>query len=257
MSRGSSLSAAGSTMMCERSTDCMPSFSDSASRSVASETNPSCTSRRPTGTCDFVCSSSAMRSWSSVRIPWSIRICPMWRLAWGLAGEFRRLSCRSCSVPELGGTGARGGEIEARALLFSLRNRTPVIVGRKLGLAQVVEADRKVESEVRVVWIRGHGLEVGLLRLGPATLLRELVAQGEMQHVGARIGREQVLHAALGGERIEAARAQGEQARLGVRVAGIVLQHAQVGAFRRLVSPGADIGRGQAEQRVSVARIVP
>ena len=42
--------------------------------------------------CDFVCSSSAMRSWSSVRIPWSIRIWPMWRLACGLAGEFIQIA---------------------------------------------------------------------------------------------------------------------------------------------------------------------
>src|SRR5262245_19017618 len=220
MSRGRSLSAAGSTMMCERSTDCMPSFSDSASRSVASDTKPSCTSRRPTGTCDFVCSSSAMRSWSSVRIPWSIRICPMWRLAWGLAGEFilgspARLAA---SVPELGGAGARGGEIEARAALFRERDRAAVIVGRELGLAQMVEADGEVEGEIRVVRVGGHRLEVGLLRLGPATLLGELVAEREVQHVGARIGREQVLHAALRREGIEAARAQRDEARLGVRV---------------------------------------
>jgi hypothetical protein len=88
MSRGSCLSAAGSTMMRDRSTDCSPSFSDSASRSVASETKPSCTSSLPTGICCLVCSSSAMRSWSSVRIPWSIRIWPRWRLACGGAGWF-------------------------------------------------------------------------------------------------------------------------------------------------------------------------
>ena len=36
-------------MMCARSTDCRPSFSDSASRSVASDTKPSCTSSLPSG----------------------------------------------------------------------------------------------------------------------------------------------------------------------------------------------------------------
>jgi len=59
VSRGSILRAAGSTMMWARSTDCSPSFFRQARpRSVASETKPSCTSSRPTGRCDFICSSS-------------------------------------------------------------------------------------------------------------------------------------------------------------------------------------------------------
>jgi len=78
-----------------------------------------------------------------------------------------------------------------------------------------------------------------------------------MQHVGARIGSEQVLDPAFGGEGIQAARAQGDETRLGVRVGRIVLQQAQVDGFRRLVSPGANIGRRQAEQRIAVARVVP
>src|SRR5262249_61812037 len=43
---------------------------------------------------------------------------------------------------------ARGGEVEARAVLFRERDGAAVIVARELGLAQVVEADRQVEGEV-------------------------------------------------------------------------------------------------------------
>src|SRR6185295_10446195 len=256
MSRGSALSAEGSTMMCARSTDCMPSFSDSASRSVASDTNPSCTSRRPTGTCDLVCSSSAILSWSSVRMPWSIRIWPMWRLAWGLAGAFI-LNCRSLPlVAELGGADAGGGDIEAGRALLRERDGPAVVIQRELGLAQVIEADRQIEREVGVVGLRGKRLEVLLLCFGPAALLRELVAEGEMQHVGARIGGEEVAHAALGGERVEAARAQGEEAGLRVRIVGVGGEQAQIGRFRRLVSLRAHVERRKPQQGVAVARIV-
>src|SRR5687768_10961364 len=221
MSRGSILSAAGSTMMWPRSTDCMPSFSDSASRSVASDTKPSCTSRRPTGTCDLVCSSSAMRSWSSVRIPWSIRIWPICRFAWGLAGEFML-------VGELRDPVACGRDIEARAALLGEGDGASVVVERELRLTQVVQADRQVVREVRVPRIRGEGFEVGALRFRPAALLGELVAEREMQRLGVRIGGEQVLDAAFGGERIESARAQRDERRLCMRVSGIRLQQAQV-----------------------------
>jgi hypothetical protein len=39
----------------------------------------------------LVCSSSAILSWSSVRMPWSIRIWPMCRLACGIRGRIHRM----------------------------------------------------------------------------------------------------------------------------------------------------------------------
>src|SRR5438067_6441217 len=188
MSRGTSLSAAGSTMMRPRSTACSPSFSESASRSVASETKPSCTSNRPTGTWLLVCSSSAMRSWSSVRMPWSIRIWPRWRFAWGLPGEFIG---GAALERELGGTGAGRTEVEARTALFAQADGALVVLQRLAPLVQVVEAHRKVVGEVRVVRVGDVGLEVFLLRLGPAVLGGELVAKGEVQRMGRRLGRDQ------------------------------------------------------------------
>jgi hypothetical protein len=44
------------------------------------------------------------------------------------------------------------------------------MLGRQLGLAQVIEADRQVEQVIRVVGIGGDGIEIDLLRLGPAPL---------------------------------------------------------------------------------------
>src|SRR5690349_7990302 len=167
MSRGTSLSAAGSTMMRLKSTACSPSFSESASRSVASETKPSCTSSRPTGTWLLVCSSSAMRSWSPVRMPWSIRIWPRWRFACGLPGEFIG---GAALERELGGTGASGGEVEARAALFAQADCALVVLERLTALVQVIEAHREVVGEGRVVRVADVGLEILLLRLGPAVL---------------------------------------------------------------------------------------
>src|SRR5919109_683407 len=157
MWRGTSLSAAGSTMMRLKSTACSPSFSERASRSVASETKPSCTRSRPTGTWLLVCSSSAMRSWSSVRMPWSIRIWPRWRFACGLPGEFT--GGGAALERELGGTGARGDKVEAHG---------------------------KVVSEIGVLRVGDVGLEVFLLRLGPAVLRGELVAERKVQRMRRR-----------------------------------------------------------------------
>src|SRR5687767_15688729 len=191
-------------MMCARSTDCRPSFSDSASRSVASETKPSCTSRRPTGTCDLVCSSSAMRSWSSVRMPWSIRICPMCRLACGLVGEFIVMRPEMRSVAELRGAAARARDVEAGAALLGKRNGALVVLERQPLLAHVVQAHCQVVREVGVVRVGGKRLEILLLGFGPAALLRKLVAQGEVEHVRRRVRGEHRLDAALGRYRVDA-----------------------------------------------------
>src|SRR5688572_14485623 len=249
MSRGSILSAAGSTMMWPRSTDCMPSFSDSASRSVASDTKPSCTSSRPTGTCDFVCSSSAMRSWSSVRIPWSIRIWPICRFAWGLAGEF-------ILVGELRDPVACGCDIEARAALLGEGDGASVVVEREPRLAQVVQADRQVVREVRVLRVGGKGPEVCRLRFRPAALLGELVTEGEVQRLGVRIGGKHGLYAAFSGKRVQAACAQRDKRRLRMRVSRIGLQQAQVDPFGRLEAPGAHVDRCKPEKRIAVAALV-
>src|SRR5262245_43482313 len=253
ISRGSVLSADGSTMMWPRSTDCRPSFSDSASRSVASDTKPSCTRRRPTGTCDFVCSRSAILSWSSVRMPWSIRIWPMWRLACGLAGEFMRAPA---SLAELRRPAARAPDIEARGALLGEGDRLAVVLEREAGLAHLVEAHRKVEGEIGVFRIRRERLEVLLLRLGPAALLRELVAEREVQYVRPRIGGKQALYAALRGERVEAARPQGDQPGVRMRVVRVGSEQAQISRLRRLVAPGAHVDRRKPEQRIAVARVL-
>src|SRR5205823_1474601 len=163
MSRGTSFIAAGSTMMRLRSTACSPSFSERASRSVASDTKPSCTSSRPTGTWLLVCSSSAMRSWSSVRIPWSIRIWPRWRFAGGLPGG-------AALERELGGTGAGGSKVETGAALLAHADCPLVVLERLAALVQVVEAHGEVVGEIGVVRVSDVGLEVFLLRLAPAVL---------------------------------------------------------------------------------------
>src|SRR5687767_10625214 len=214
ISRGRCLSAAGSTMMRARSTDWSPSFSDSASRSVASETKPSCTSSLPTGMCCLVCSSSAMRSWSSVRIPWSIRIWPRWRLACGGAGWFIYVPASFTS--QLGYAAFGGRRVEAPAARLGEREGALVVLERELRLAQVIQAHREVVGEVGVFRLAGEGAEVFLLRLGPAPLLRELVAQREVEHVRAGVVGEHRFDAGLGGERVGAPGAQRHQARQGV-----------------------------------------
>src|SRR5919197_824058 len=209
MSRGTSLGAGGSTMMRFKPTACSPSFSESASRSVASETKPSCTRSRPTGTWLLVCSRSAMRSWSSVRIPWSIRIWPRWRFACGLPGEFT--GGGAALERELGGTGARGGEIETGAALFAKADGALVVLERLAALVQVVEADGQVVGEVSVVRIRDIGLEILLLRLGPAVLSGELVTERKVQRMRRRIRCDQRFHAAFGDQRIAAPGAKRDQ----------------------------------------------
>ncbi|TLD46417.1 MAG: hypothetical protein FAZ92_01317 [Accumulibacter sp.] len=91
----------------DRSTLCLPRLSDSASRSVASETKPSATSSLPIGRLDFICSSSAMRSWSSLRMPLVIRIWPSGRACGCPAGAFMTVAADSpaaasaaCATPQ-------------------------------------------------------------------------------------------------------------------------------------------------------------
>src|SRR5688572_21911609 len=209
MSRGSAFSAAGSTMMRARSTDCSPSFSDSASRSVASETKPSCTSSLPTGMCCLVCSSSAMRSWSSVRMPWSIRIWPRWRFACGGTGWFIRSRVRLAG--ELRGARLCPGDIKAGAAYLGKGDGALVILERELRLAQLVQAHREVIGEVGVVRLGAVRPEVFLLRFGPSPLLRELVTEGEIEHVRARVVGQHRFHPALRGQRIGAPGAQRDE----------------------------------------------
>src|SRR4051812_8223588 len=253
MSRGTSFSAAGSTMMRLRSTACSPSFSESASRSVASETKPSWTSSRPTGTWLLVCSSSAMRSWSSVRMPWSIRIWPRWRLAGGLPGEF---TDGAALERELGGTSAGGVEVETRAAPLAQGDCALVILERLAALVEMVEAHGEVVGQIRVVRVCDVGLEIFLLRLGPAVLGGELVAKGEVKRVRAWIGGNQYLHAAFGDQRIAAPGAKRDQRGLRVAVARIDLQRTQVQRFGALIARAAYLQRSKAEQRVAVGRLV-
>ena len=203
-----------------------------------------------------------MRSWSSVRMPWSIRIWPRWRLACGGTGWFigddkravHRVAVSSCAQLRRAGLGA--GEVEARAARLGERERALVVLERELRLAQVVEAHREVVGEVGVVRLGGEGLEVLLLRLGPAPLLRELVAEREIEHVRARVLGQHRLHAALRGHRVGAPGAQRDERRLRVGVARVGLQQAQVGGLGGLEASGAHVDRGEAEQRVAVRRLL-
>ena len=83
----------------------------------------------------------------------------------------------------------------------------------------MIQAHRDVVGEVRVVRIRRVGLEVGLLRLGPAALASVFVAEREIKHVRARILSEQRLDPAFGRDRVGQVAAQREQSGLRVRVA--------------------------------------
>src|SRR5581483_6622631 len=165
-----------------RSTLCRPSFSESASRSVASDTKPRFTSSLPTGWLVFSCSSSAIGSWSSVRMPCAIRIWPMWRLAavtsWGdIRGEFISV----LSLQQV--MRARGGEraIESRGAPIGERKRAPVELDRLRLLVQMIEAHGEVERVIGVFGIGRERPEIRLLRLAPAALQRVLVAEREQQ----------------------------------------------------------------------------
>src|SRR4051812_37447569 len=97
------------------------------------------------------------------------------------------LRCQILSAGELRLAGAGPFDVEARAGLWSERQRAAVVIQRKLRLPDVIEADREVVSKVGVVRCCGKRLEILLLRLAPAPLLCELVAEREMQLVRARV----------------------------------------------------------------------
>src|SRR6185503_3187269 len=187
-------------MTCARSTASSPSFCESASRSDVSETKPSCTSSRPTGRRDFACSTSAIRNWSSLRMPWSIRIWPMWRLACWVEGAF----IARASARELLHALARALQCEVRRARGRELERAAVVLERGRGLMQLIEAHRQVEREIRIPGVRGLRFGIGKSRLVPAPLPGVLVAEREVQHARFRVRSEHGLDPAFGLHRVDA-----------------------------------------------------
>src|SRR5690242_9781613 len=129
-------------------------------------------------------------------MPWSMRIWPRWRFACGLVGEFRAAALRF-SAAKLGRPclGRRG--VEARAARARERQGALVVLERLAAAVQVVEGDGHVVGVIGVVGLCAVGLEVLLVRLGPAILLRELVAQREVERWRVALRGKQRLDAAL------------------------------------------------------------
>src|SRR5574343_1369536 len=157
---------------------CLPRLSESAWRSVASVTNPSETSSLPIGWLHFICSSKAMRNWSSERMPSEIRIWPSGRRRRADV-LMSRSACRCGGQFGLPFLDARPIECR-RATLGGFQCQLVMLAGQA-GLAQMIQADRQVEQVVRVVAIGGNCVEIHLLCLRPATLSGIQVAQCEME----------------------------------------------------------------------------
>jgi len=71
--------------------------------------------------------------------------------------------------------------IEGGAALPGGLQGLAVIVGGRARLADVVQADGQVEQVVGVVPFADHGVEIGLLGIGPTALAGIQVAQGEVE----------------------------------------------------------------------------
>ena len=125
------------------------------------------------------------------------------------------------SMPKLRRTGFGGHDIEGRAACLGEGERAPVVLEGEARLAQMVEAHGEVVGEIGVVGLGGEGLEIFLLRFRPASLLGELVAEREVQHVRAGVVGEHRLDTRLGRHRVDASAAQRDQRCLRVRVARI------------------------------------
>ena len=248
ISRGSILSAAGSTMMLREVDRLQAELLGQrvAQRRLGDEAELHQQLARP-ACATSVCSSSAIRSWSSVRMPWSIRIWPMWRLACGDAGRIHRR------------TGGARQRVSSRALLCTvalgaLVEAAPRVSRRARARAGSTRAPASAGAagpgsprgcrRIRVLRIRGEGLEVLLLRLGPSPLLRVLVAEREIEHVRVRMLRE---HRSSPGSRPAPDRccpAQRDQAGLRMRVA-------RVGSQQRAGSRASALSKSLA--RTSIA----
>src|SRR6185369_9290417 len=203
---------------CVRSMLCLPRLSESAWRSVASVTNPSETSNLPMGWFCFICSSSAMRNWSSERMPSAIRIWP---------------SGRCCNIEVLiAGSGSPLGLEFRQALhdLLAVEGRRPsfrrlegqaVVLGGGLALPDMVETDGQVEQVVRIVAFACHRVEIGLLCFGPALLAGVEVAEREIQWRRFGLAGQQCLQATLGCLRIGPCDSPIQYCRLDRRVARV------------------------------------
>src|SRR5690606_10258726 len=102
------------------------------------------------------------------------------------------------------------------------------------------------EGVIRIRWIAGVGLEVSLLRFGPAALRGVLIAEREMQDVCVGALCKQILDTALGGDRVLLT-AQAEQPGMRIRIARIHFQQAEIARLRAEVLLRARVECRQAE----------
>src|SRR4051812_44397369 len=164
MSFGTSAIAAGSMMVFSSSIDTCPSVSERMSRIVASVTKPSCTSTLPSGALNFFCSVRAMFSWSWLMMPLWSSVWPSG--AWASGGVWMLpMASGLLRRAQLGDAARHGGGVELRGLAPRHRDRLLVVAHGEARLAQVVEAHREVEEDVRIGGIEAMRLEVGGLRL--------------------------------------------------------------------------------------------
>src|SRR5437899_11473181 len=98
-----------------------------------------------------------MRSWSSVRMPCAMRICPMWRFAAGatwadILGEF--IGRLPLQVPN-----PRRGQrpVEAAGSLLYEHERAPVELQGLRSLVDGVEAPGELQGVVGVIRLGGQG----------------------------------------------------------------------------------------------------
>ena len=119
-------------------------------------------------------------------------------------------------------------------------------------LAQVVEGDGQVVGDVGVPGCQAVGLEVGLLRFGPALLGGQGVTEGEVRADGVGLAGEAVLQAAFGLHRVVALGAG--EAGQGRRVEGVSDEGAAEELPGELVLPLLQRNGAEAIEDVRVVR---
>src|SRR5690242_2767350 len=237
-------------MVLSRSIETWPSVSERMSRIVASVTNPSVTRTFPSGVLKRFCSVNAMLSWSWLMIPLPSRVWPsgIWErgVAWTVA--------IACLARELREPARRRRGVELRGRAPSRLERAAIEVRGRPPLAQVVERDREVVGDVRVLGLQAVRLEVRRLRLGPAALRGVEVPEREVQGRALRLARQ--VRAEIRFERLGAREVgQGGEAREGGGILGIERQRPPVGRGGGGRVPAPRLHGGEAQVRVDVRRI--
>ena len=120
----------------------------------------------------------------------------------------------------------------------------------------MVQAHRQVVGEIRVLGLRAERLEVLLLRLRPAPLLRKLVAEREVEDMRGRIVGEHELDPAFSRHGIDPSGTQRNQRGVRMRIARVGLQQAYIRRLGGLEATGAHVQRRHAEQGVAVRRFL-